>query len=304
MEFFKEIMIKIQEILKQVQKALHRFYLQKDKFWLAVWAGFVLLVWLWNLLFLNAPALRKVEAGFFNTFIIVILVVIFSLLLSLTAVNGLLYLQTLANKSAYWTLTFFLNLIRSIPQIVGILFSYVGITILVTGGVLQSKFIVVLLSAAAISIFVFIELMDLMRDRISYFKKLDFFNSMLVCGIHEMRIINFNILWKNSRIHILNKIIALAGIAVFLQCSVDFIISVGLNTEINAVNLPVSLGSMLAHIDSKQDILAVGFSMVNPSYIPELFFKHLQGLTTASLIVFSLLSVFKISSGFAKRHRL
>ena len=304
MDSIKKILYSAKEILERLQSGVLHFYQQKDKFWLAVWMGFVLLVWLWNLLFLNAPALRKVEAGFFNTFIIVILVVIFSLLLSLITVNGLIFLQTLANKSAYWTLTFLLNLIRSIPQIVGILFSYVGITFLVTGGILQNKFIIILLSAAAISIFVFIELMDLMRDRISYFKKLDFFNSMLVCGIPEMRIINFNILWKNSRIHILNKIIALAGIAVFLQCSVDFIISVGLNTEINAVNLPVSLGSMLAHIDSKQDILAVGFSMANPSYIPELFFKHLQGLTTASLIVFSLLSVFKISSGFAKRHRL
>jgi hypothetical protein len=61
---------------------------------------------------------------------------------------------------------------------------------------------------------------------------------------------------------------------------------------------------MLAHIDSKQDILAVGFSISNPSYIPDLFYKHLQGITTAFLIVFSLVSVFKISSGFAKRHHL
>lgn len=127
---------------------------------------------------------------------------------------------------------------------------------------------------------------------------------MRVCGISESRIVNFDILWKNSRLHIFNKLIAVFGSAVFLQCSVDFIISVGLSTDINPVSLPVTLGSLLAKIDSKQDILAIGNTLFNPSYLPNLLFQHLQGITVAFLIVFSLFCINNISNGYAERHRL
>jgi ABC-type microcin C transport system permease subunit YejE len=154
------------------------------------------------------------------------------------------------------------------------------------------------------SLFIFIELVDLMRERIAYYQKLDFYHAMLVCGISESRIINFDILWKNSRIHIFNKLIAILGIAVFLQCSVDFIISVGLSTDVSSVDLPVTLGNLLAQIDSKQDILAIGYTITHPGYAVNLLFGHLQGVTVAFLIVFTLLSIYNISNGFAERHRL
>jgi hypothetical protein len=85
---------------------------------------------------------------------------------------------------------------------------------------------------------------------------------------------------------------------------VDFIISVGLSTDVNSVSLPATLGSLLAKLDSKQDILAIGFTLTHPSYAPHLFFAHLQGLTTAFLIVFSLLCIYQIGNGYAERHRL
>ena len=94
------------------------------------------------------------------------------------------------------------------------------------------------------------------------------------------------------------------GYAVFLQCSVDFIISVGLSTDVNDTSLPTTLGSLLAKIDSKQDILAVGYTLTHPDYLGQLFFQHLQGLTIAGLIVFSLVSIYHIANGFAERHRL
>jgi len=94
------------------------------------------------------------------------------------------------------------------------------------------------------------------------------------------------------------------GYAVFLQCSVDFIISVGLSTDVNEVTLPVTLGGLLASIDSKQDILAVGYTLTHPGYIGNLFFEHLQGLTVAFLIVFSLFCVYNIANGWAERNRL
>ena len=127
---------------------------------------------------------------------------------------------------------------------------------------------------------------------------------MRVCGVSENRIINFDILWKNSRIHIFNKLISVFGSAIFLQCSVDFIISVGLSTDVNPVSIPVTLGSLLAKIDSKQDILAIGYTLFHPAYFPKLLFQHLQGITVAFLIVFSLFSINNISNGYAERHRL
>jgi hypothetical protein len=85
---------------------------------------------------------------------------------------------------------------------------------------------------------------------------------------------------------------------------VDFIISVGLSSDVNDTALPVTLGSLLAKIDSKQDILAIGYSLTHPDYISHLFLQHLQGMTIAFLIVFSLVSIYHIANGYAERHRL
>ena len=99
-------------------------------------------------------------------------------------------------------------------------------------------------------------------------------------------------------------LLAVFGTAVFLLCSVDSIVSVGLSTDVSAVSLPQTLGGLLASIDSKQDILAIGYALTHPLHISRLFFQHLQGVTVAFLLVFTLLSVYNISNGFAERHRL
>lgn len=276
----------------------------KDTRWLSIWILSVMAVWIWDIVFLNKPALHKVFNGFFNTFIIALLVVAFTLALGWLLTLLLHTLQSRTNRTLYLAVTFFLNLIRSIPQIIGVLFAYVGITLLVQGSIITSKTTVFIVMALCISVFIFLELVDLMRDRIDHFTKLDFFSAMRVCGIPERRVINFDILWKNSRLHILNKLIAVLGYAVFLQCSVDFIISVGLSTDVNEVTLPTTLGSLLASIDSKQDILAIGYTLTHPDYLGHLFFEHLQGMTVAFLIVFSLVSIYHIANGYAERHRL
>jgi ABC-type dipeptide/oligopeptide/nickel transport system permease subunit len=201
-------------------------------------------------------------------------------------------------------LAFSLNLLRSIPQIIGILGGYIYLTYLITNGIISSPLIIVILISLLISLFIFQEIVNLMRERIDYFKRSDFFNAMSVCGISQFRIINIDILWKNSRIHLLNKLISIFGIALFLQCSVDFIVSVGLSTNISSVNLPTTLGSLLAKIDSKQDILAIGQLFSNPLYINRIFIEHLQGITVAFLLVFTLLSSYKISNGYSERNRL
>ena len=282
------------------KQIFEKLYAQKDKLWLVIWLGGLLLVWGWNLLFLNRPALQRIETGFINSFMIAMLVLVFSLALSWITVNSLL----LPHRWLRTLFVFLLNILRSIPQIVGILFGYVGITLLLQQGKLQSTFTVLVLMAIVVSLFVFQELVDLMRERVRHFHKSDFYQAMLVRGIAESRIINYDILWMNSRVHIFNKLIAIFGVAIFLQCSVDFIISIGLSTTLSSIDLPVTLGTLLANIDSKQDILAIGNSLMHPSYISKIFFEHLQGVTVAFLIVFSLLSIYKIANGFTERFKL
>jgi hypothetical protein len=283
---------------------LKQLFVKKDIRWTFIWFLGILAVGIWDILFLNKPALRQVTAGFVNTFAIALLVVVFTLLLAWGVTLALHFLEAQKNKTPYLFLTFLLNLIRSIPQIVGILFGYVGVSVLVQAGVLRSPVVIFPLLAFCVSLFVFIEFVDLMRERIAHYQKLDFYNAMRVCGISEGRVVNFDILWKNSRIHILNKLISVFGAAIFLQCSVDFIISVGLSTDVNAVTLPATMGSLLAKIDSKQDILSIGYALTHPAYIGSLFFEHLLGITVAFLIVFSLMSIYHIANGYAERHRL
>lgn len=279
-------------------------YLQKDKLWALIWLGGIMIAGIWNLLFLNKPALRLIISGFINTFMIAVFVIVFSLLIAWLSTILLYALEQRHRQYAYLALTFLFNLLRSIPQIVGLLLGFILITWLLHRGILVHPFPVLLSVSVAISLFVFQELVDLMRERIRYFQRSDFFNAMRVCGYSDQHIINRDILLKNSRIHIFNKIISLFGISIFLLCSIDFILSVGLSNEVSAVNLPVTLGSLLAKIDSKQDILAIGKTFTDFPYIKAMFFKHLQGITIAFLIVYSLLCIYKIANGFARRYHL
>jgi len=217
----------------------------KDKLWVVIWIVGLLIVWIWNKIFLHEPALIQLQYAFLNTIFISFLVIILATLLAWFVTHIMHYLKGLKTQIFRVLITFFLNIIRSIPQIVGVLIGYIFLTLLI-----QQEIV------------------------------------------------------SNTVYIIFNKQIAIFGIAIFLQCSIDFIISVGLSTEISPVNLPVTLGSLLAKIDSKQDILALGYAISHWSYVSNIFFEHLQGITVAFLIVFSLLCIYHISKGYAKRHRL
>ncbi len=284
--------------------ALTNIYRDKDKLWLSFWIAGLLVLWLWDLAFLNAPALARIEAAFLNTLYAGALVVLLSLLFGWAAGVGLHFLDEAPRRTPYIVLTFFLNLIRSIPQIVGILMGYVVITLFIQRELLVNHYAQIFWMSFVISLFVFLEVVDLVRDRINYFSTLDFYPAMLCCGIRESRIVNIEVLWKNSRAHLIHKLIAIFGSAIFLQCSIDFIISVGLSTDVSSSNFPVTLGSLLAKMDSKQDILAIGSLFGNIGSIGRLFTEHLQGISVAAVIVFSLLCIYQISNGFVKRHSL
>jgi ABC-type dipeptide/oligopeptide/nickel transport system permease subunit len=276
----------------------------EDTRWAMLWLAVTTVLGIWDVLFLNAPALKRVSLGFVNTFAIALMTAVFTLVLGWATAVGLHGLEAQGRRGRYMILTFVLNLARSVPQIVGILFGYIAIARFGDSGVRGAGILMFPLLALCIGIFVFPEMVDLIRERIAHFSASDFYSAMRVCGVSERRIVNFHILWRNSRIHIFNKLISVFGMAVFLLCSVDFIISVGLSSDVNEVSLPATLGGLLAKIDSKQDILAIGYTVTHPLYLPRLFFQHLQGVTVAFLLVFSLLCVHRISTGFSRRHRL
>jgi len=275
----------------------------KDQLWLFIWLAGLACLSLWDAAFLNEPAFALLRTAFLNTLIAGLLVVVFSLTLGWSIGVVSHFLET-RQRVLSISFTFLLNVVRSVPQIVGILIGYVILTILIEEEILRDQFIQLVWMAFTISVFVFLEVVDLIKERISYYNKLDFFQAMLCCGIKESRIINREILWKNSRSHLLHKMISIFGIAVFLQCSIDFIVSVGLSTDVSLSNFPVTLGSLLAKMDSKQDILAIGSMFSSISNASSLLFQHLQGISVAGTIVFTLFCVYKISNGLVKRYNL
>jgi len=295
--------MKSYQITESIEKAVRDFIVCRDWLWFTIWLLGILIIWIWNLIFLNAPALRQIENGFINTIVIAIMVIVFAAGLSwgTTLLDDFLHRRFARLQIG---LTFLINLIRSVPQIVGTLLGYVLLTILMQNRIVTSEAAILISMALVIAFFLFLEIFDLLRERITHFRRLDFYDAMLVCGISEQYIINREIILRSSPMHIINKLIGIFGAAIFLLCSVDFIISVGLSTQISPVDLPVTLGSLLAKIDSKQDILAIGHALTHWNYFPNLPFEHLQGITVAILIVFTLLCIYQIANGYGRRHHL
>ncbi len=287
----------------EFQLASLRLSKQSDKLWLVLWITGLGVLGVWDFMFLNRPARLLLQAACMNTLFAAILVVCFSLVLGWCTGVAMHFLSR-RNKPFYLAASFLLNIVRSIPQIIGMLGGYILLMMFIENDVLRTHLSQLAWMALATSVVVFLDVVEVVRERIAYYNKLDFFPAMLCCGIKEGRIINREILWKNSRAHLLHKMISLFGTAVFLQCSIDFIVSVGLSTDVSLSNFPVTLGSLLAKLDSKQDILAIGSVFSGTTNFSSLFFEHLQGVSIVAVIVFTLLCVYKISNGLVKRYGL
>jgi ABC-type dipeptide/oligopeptide/nickel transport system permease subunit len=272
--------------------------------WLILWCLGMGVFAAWAAVFLNSPALHELLRAFVNSLAGALLVVLCALVFGWATGVGLYFLDRFEKRRIYLVLNFLLNLIRSIPQIVGILLGYIVVSHLMLGGAFQSTLQQIAVTAVVISLFVFLEVADLIRERIAYYRGLEFYDAMLCCGISEWRIVNGEILLKNSIAHLVQKAVAVFGMAIFLQCSIDFIISVGLSTEVSSTNFPVTLGSVLARMDSKQYILAISTLFTDVTYIKQLLVRHLQGIGTAWTIVFTLLCTYKIANGLLRRYRL
>jgi len=262
------------------------------------------MVLLWDALFLNRPAMLRIQSAVLNSFLCGVAVVVIAL-----SAGWALGVATDASESrgyrrTYLGLVFLVNMVRSIPQIVGILLGYTMLTALVVADILRNPVPQLLSMSAVVSVFIIPEVVDLVRERLRFFRAKDFVDAMLCCGISEWRIVNREILWRNSRAHLVHKAISVFGISLFLQCSIDFVVSVGLSTAVSASNFPVTLGNVLATLDSKQDILAIANLATEPSYVGALLTTHLQGITVAFIIVFSLLCVYRIANGVVERYGL
>jgi len=277
---------------------------KKDILWLLVWIGGLLVLWVWDALFLNAPAFEKIQTAFLNSLWTGLMVVVLALFFGWFLGVGLQTLERSESTIWYTLASFAIDIIRSVPQIILVLIGYVLLTLLLHEGVIRSTMGQLLWIAFTIAIAVALEVADTVRERINYFRTLDFVDAMLCCGISEQRIVNVEILWKNSRSHLLHKLIAIFGVSIFLQCSIDFIVSVGLSTDVSLSNFPLTLGSLLANVDSKQDILALSNLFTDPDYLPTIVTTHLQGVSVAICIVFTLICVYMIANGFVRRHKL
>lgn len=277
---------------------------RKDLLWSALWVGGLALTWAWLGLYLNTPARILVGAACVHTFGGAAAAVALAFVMGWGAALFLHFLESSRRRAAYLALSFLLNLLRSVPQIVGMLIGYVIVTGLTLNESLTSDTSRILATSLVTALFVFQEVVDLIRERIRHFESLEFVSALLVLGVPSAVIINREILLKNSVAHLVQKSVALFGRAIFLICSIDFIISVGLSTEVSLSNLPVTLGSMLAKLDSKQDILAIGTALTDLRVVPTLFVEHIQGISVAFLIVYTLLCVYRIANGLMERYRL
>ncbi len=277
---------------------------RRDLLWGVLWLAGLALTWGWLGLYLNAPARALVGHACVNTFEGAFAAVAVALVIGWGGAIVLHFLESSRRRGAYLALSFLLNLLRSVPQIVGMLIGYVVITALTLSNVLASDTSRILATSVVTALLMFQEVVDLIRERIRHFESLEFVSALLVCGVPSRVIINREILLKNSVPNLVQKSVALFGRAIFLICSVDFIVSVGLSAEVNLSNLPVTLGSMLAKLDSKQDILAIGTALTDVRVIPTLFVEHLQGISVAFLIVYTLLCVYRVANGLMERYRL
>jgi hypothetical protein len=277
---------------------------RKDLRWWMIWCGGLMTLWIWNMNYLVPLSFQLLFAAIVNTFLGASCAVILSLVIGWWMSIGIYFLEQGKMRSLYLGAMFLLNLVRSLPQIVWLLVGYILLTHMLRFGVVQTQIEQILWMAFVISVFCSLEVFDLIGERISYFKKSDYFHAMLCCGMKESRILNVEILWKSSRSHLLHKIVSLFGTAILLQCSIDFIISVGLSNDVSLSNFPITLGSLLAKLDSKQDILALGTLIIDPSNIHRILFQHLQGVSVAFIIVFTLLCLFQIADGMVKQYDL
>lgn len=271
--------------------------------WLLGWVAGLALLYGWNAIFLNAPDFAMLFLALWRTLFTSGLAVGVAFFLALIWIHT----EEWASRNGY---TFFKaglaqldDLIRTAPQIIGLLIGYTLMTIAIRSEHLMNPWSILTIMAVTLAVVMMHEWTELFRSRIAYYREKDLIPALRVCGIREGKIINRDILWYNSRTLILHKSVALFGTAFFLQSAMDFIVSVGLTSEIASSNFPATLGSILAKMNSKQDIMAIGIALTDFSMWPSLFTEHLLGISGALVVIWTLIAFFKAADVLGQKIR-
>lgn len=270
--------------------------------WIIGWLLGIALLGFWDMLFLNRPALALLMEACVHSLIIATGSVILAGASGWLLAMGHYYFRKRPVPAQM--LNGLVALLRSVPQVITLIAGYTLLTWMMEREALTQPAGLLALTAVLYAAVTALEFRDLFIQRIALFERSDFIRASLVCGLSEYRVINRDILWHNSKAHLINKTISLGGAVLFLQCSFDFILSVGLSSQVSAANFPVTIGSLLTRMDSKKDILAFGASWTDPSYWPRLLTDHLQGLSLAILLILTLTCLYKFTEEFALRRKL
>ena len=67
--------------MSRIHRWLRSVYRKKDWLWTIIWLAGLTALWIWDSLFLNAPALKQLRTGFLNTMLIALMVILFAALL-------------------------------------------------------------------------------------------------------------------------------------------------------------------------------------------------------------------------------
>ena len=111
---------------------------RKDIRWLSFWFLGMIVVWIWDALFLDPLSYELVQAAIFNTFFGAGAAVAAALGLGWGGALLLYFLENGKKRFFYLPILFMVNLIRSVPQIIGLLIGYIILSFWMDYGVLQS----------------------------------------------------------------------------------------------------------------------------------------------------------------------
>jgi len=104
------------------------------------------------------------------------------------------------------------------------------------------------------------------------------------------------------------KLLLVVGISFALaSAAVIFVADRIMTAKANEQGMQLSaerLDSIFGLLERKQDILAIGTALTDLRVVPTLFVEHLQGISVAFLIVYTLLCVYRIANGLMERYRL
>src|SRR5512147_478015 len=109
--------------------------LSADALWAVGWVVGIVVCGVWNAAFLNTPAFFMLAAAFVNSLAAGAVAVAGAFVLGWAAGVGLDRLHTRRHTSAALALTFVMDLVRSVPQILGLLGGYILLTQLQASGV-------------------------------------------------------------------------------------------------------------------------------------------------------------------------